>query len=155
MPTDVLSTTYRRFVQVLFNTYRRFVRYLPTFCSDLSTLCPIPTDALSNTYRRFVRYIPTFCSIPTDVLSNTYRRFVQYLPTFCSDLPTNVTVYWGSSPVASTTANITCYASRGHPPATLSWYKNDVALDTSNAVYTGTTDSSGKSQCVCVCVCGA
>ena len=64
-----------------------------------------------------------------------------------------MTVYWGSSPVASTTANITCYASRGHPPATLSWYKNDVALDTSNAVYTGTTDSSGKSQCVCVCVC--
>nr|KAG5695998.1 hypothetical protein BaRGS_023377 [Batillaria attramentaria] len=59
------------------------------------------------------------------------------------DLPSNLSVYWSTSPVAGTTANITCYASRGHPPPTLSWFKNNNELDSSNAAYTGNTDSSG------------
>jgi len=61
-------------------------------------------------------------------------------------LPTNVSVYWASSPVASSTANLTCYASRSHPPPTLAFFKNNVALDTSNAVVTSSEDESGYGE---------
>ncbi|XP_070196479.1 junctional adhesion molecule A-like [Littorina saxatilis] len=57
-------------------------------------------------------------------------------------LPSNVTAYWSSTPAASSTANITCYSSRAHPPPSFAWFKNNVALDTSNAVYTSSSDSS-------------
>ncbi|XP_060082489.1 junctional adhesion molecule C-like [Ylistrum balloti] len=58
-------------------------------------------------------------------------------------LPTNVSVYWESSPSAGSTVNLTCKATYGNPPPYLRWYKNDVDFTQDAYYYTENTLSSG------------
>ncbi|XP_069128118.1 cell adhesion molecule 2-like [Argopecten irradians] len=58
-------------------------------------------------------------------------------------LPTNVSVYWESSPSAGSTVNLTCRATYGNPPPFLRWYKNDVDFTQDAYYYTENTLSSG------------
>ncbi|XP_033738004.1 cell adhesion molecule 2-like [Pecten maximus] len=58
-------------------------------------------------------------------------------------LPTNVSVYWESSPSAGSTVNLTCKATYGNPPPFLRWYKNDVDFTQDAYYYTENTLSSG------------
>ncbi|ESO87519.1 hypothetical protein LOTGIDRAFT_166400 [Lottia gigantea] len=41
-------------------------------------------------------------------------------------LPTNLSVYWSTPPVEGRTANLTCRATYGRPPPTLTWFKDEL-----------------------------
>ncbi|KAL8590228.1 hypothetical protein ACOMHN_010423 [Nucella lapillus] len=67
------------------------------------------------------------------------------------DLPVNLSVYWTEGPQVGPVSNLTCMATRAHPPSVLSWSRNGVPLQDSRIVYTANADqNTGYGEAVSV-----